>query len=375
MQDRVILVRVTARAGQGEAEPHRARRLHAVKGVLGLILLHDGPALAGTKIATHVAGTNLLIHRRLGQQVARNLFGGELVERLVGVKGVDDPLAVFPQAALGIDVVAVRIRVARRVEPVPRRVLAITRRGEQTVHDFFVSSGRLVSEEGIHFVRRRRQSREVLRHAADEGGLVRFRRGPELFLVQLREDERVNLVLRPLLVLNHGQRRTFRSFVSPVRLPGRAFGDPALEKIDLCGRKLFARLRRRHDFLGIARRDARHHLALLQVAGNNRVVAGLRGLERLVLHVQPQLALALVFVRPVAGEAVVREQRADVAVELDGLRRWLGCRRRDAALRPRQQRQRDQTRDSFRHHGVVFGNCGKLRATRAEIRRTFARPH
>ena len=97
----------------------------------------------------------------LGQQVAGQLLDRELVERQVAVEGVDDPVAPRPHAAQAVDVVAVRVGVAGRVEPGHGHPLAVARRLQQRVDALLVGVGRRVGEEGVDLGRRRRQAGQV----------------------------------------------------------------------------------------------------------------------------------------------------------------------------------------------------------------------
>ena len=69
---------------------------------------------------------------------------------------------------------------------------------------------------------------------------------------------------------------------------------------------------------GVLGRDPAVELAGLEVAGHDRAAAVAIGLGRRLL-IEPQVGLALAGVGPVALVAVVREDRPDVAVELDRL--------------------------------------------------------
>ena len=89
--------------------------------------------------------------------------------------------------------------------------------------------------------------------------------------------------------------------------------------------------RRRHLLVGVCVADAPDQLA----AGG---VAGLDDAHRLVAQVQPQIPFAVLLVGAVAGEAVVREDRAHVAVEVD-LRGLLGDQQRGRDLEEREQQQ------------------------------------
>src|SRR5262245_21849403 len=79
--------------------------------------------------------------RRTGrEQVARDLLAEELVVGLVGIEGVDDPVAVSP--GLGVDEVPLLARalgVPGDVQPVPAPPLAVLRRGEELIDDPFAS--------------------------------------------------------------------------------------------------------------------------------------------------------------------------------------------------------------------------------------------
>jgi hypothetical protein len=61
---------------------------------------------------------------------------------------------------------------------------------------------------------------------------------------------------------------------------------------------------------GIVARDAEDQLALVGIAGEERLLV-----QRRVAEVEAQVGLAVLLVRPVAEVAVLGEDRADVAVE------------------------------------------------------------
>ncbi len=95
-----------------------------------------------------------------------------------------------------------------------------------------------------------------------------------------------------------------------MRLVFRAFGDPTFQHLFLVGRQGFVRLRRRHHLVRIRRVDALDQFAFVWLAGNDGFL-----FHRDLAHVQPELGLALVLVRAVAGKAVVGQDRPDVVVE------------------------------------------------------------
>ena len=67
----------------------------------------------------------------------------------------------------------------------------------------------------------------------------------------------------------------------------------------------------------IGRKQPLHHFALFRVTGHDGRLAGLAALARRLERIQTELTLDLVLVGAVTGVARVREDRADVAIELN----------------------------------------------------------
>ena len=120
----------------------------------------------------------------IGQQVAGELLDGELVEGHVAIEGVDHPVAPAPHVTLAVGLVAVGVGVAGGVEPADGHAFAVAGRGEQAVDDFLVGVGRGVGEEGVDLGGGGRQTGEIERDAADEGGAAGFGGGREAFAFQ-----------------------------------------------------------------------------------------------------------------------------------------------------------------------------------------------
>ena len=72
-----------------------------------------------------------LIFGGVRQQVAGQLFDGELIESHSAVEGADDPVAVGPHGASGVIGVAGRVRIAGEVEPFAGPVFAVFRALQQ----------------------------------------------------------------------------------------------------------------------------------------------------------------------------------------------------------------------------------------------------
>ena len=77
-----------------------------------------------------------------------------------------------------------------------------------------------------------------------------------------------------------------------------------------------------HVQLGVVALDPEDELAFLGLAGRDRQAAALELRERPFPGIEPQAGLAGLVVGTMAGEAVVREDRPDVACEID--RAFLG---------------------------------------------------
>ena len=135
-----------------------------------------------------------------GQQVAGQLLDRELVERQIAVERADDPVAPRPHPAMAVDVVAVRVGVARGVEPGHGHALAVVRRLQQRVDALFVRVGRAVGEKGVDLGGRRRQARQVVGHAAQQRRLVGLGRRLQPFALQAREDEPIDRVPDPVVL-------------------------------------------------------------------------------------------------------------------------------------------------------------------------------
>ena len=124
------------------------------------------------------------VEARLLQQIAGDVFRDELVVGHVGVEGADDVIAVLVGVGDGVvELVAARLAVAHQVEPVPRPALAELRRRQQPIDHLLVGVRRLVLDEGVDLLRRRRQADQVEGHAAQQSALVGGRRrapGPSL---------------------------------------------------------------------------------------------------------------------------------------------------------------------------------------------------
>ena len=119
----------------------------------------------------------------VGQEIAGELPGDEVVDAQVAVERRDHPVAPRPHLAHAVVLVAVRVGVARDVEPVGGHALAVGRRRQQAIDDALVGVGGAVGEERVDLGRRRRQPGQIEGHAPQPGLARRLgRRLPALRL-------------------------------------------------------------------------------------------------------------------------------------------------------------------------------------------------
>ena len=95
------------------------------------------------------------------------------------------------------------------------------------------------------------------------------------------------------------------------------FGDPAFEGFLLRRAQGFVRVLGRHLLVFVVGEDAGDECAFVRLAKNDGEVAGLGGLQGILADMEAEAGFAVSFVGAVTVEAFVREDRADVAIELD----------------------------------------------------------
>ena len=162
--------------------------------------------------------------------------------------------------------------------------------------------------------------------------------------VQTGQNERIERVSGPAGVLDRGDRCRDRRQERPVRLPLGALLDPPLEQVDLLGRQRSAQRLGRHPLALVLGGDTRDQIAVLKIARHDGVASRLVRAEGSLLRVEPQPGLALPRVGAVAVEALVRQDRPDLKVEVD--LSCLASAPRSAAVAAQQQAPTGQGRDA-----------------------------
>ena len=212
LRERVVLVVVAPAAVEGLPHPHRGGGLHAVGDVFGEELLRDDAAFLVQHVVAMEARGDLLVEGGIRQQVARELLDGEPVEGHVRIERTHHPVAPRPQLAVAVHLVAVRVRVARRIQPGHRHVLPEGGLRQEVFHHVRI---RLRRGKPPLLLDRGRQSREIERHAPHQRGGVRAGRWLQPVPGQLRPDEFVDAVAslrlhrrheRPMRLIGGGRR-------------------------------------------------------------------------------------------------------------------------------------------------------------------------
>ena len=150
LRDRIELVIVAARAAERQPEERPRRWWRRDRHRLYAILLEVDAAFVVAGRVAMEAGGDQLIDSGIRQQVAGDLLDHELIERHVVVDRVDHPVAILPDIARRVDGVAVRVGIARQVEPVAAPAFAIMRRREQSVDNALVCIGRLSFRKSVN---------------------------------------------------------------------------------------------------------------------------------------------------------------------------------------------------------------------------------
>ena len=121
-----------------------------------------------------------IVEARLGQQVAGDLFDGELVKRHVGVECADNPVTVGPDRSWWIVGVAGAIGIPGQIEPAPGEMFAVAGMVEQLIHESLDGSWRGVSNESVNCLWTERQPGQVEGEPPGEGRPISLGAGREL---------------------------------------------------------------------------------------------------------------------------------------------------------------------------------------------------
>ena len=128
LADRIVLMVVAASAADREPHPHGGGRIDAIDGVFEQEFVDRNSFLRVVAVVAIEGGRDKLLVRRLGEQVACELFDRELIERHSAIERLDDPVAPPPHFSRAVVLISVGVGITGRLQPMPRHLLAITGR-------------------------------------------------------------------------------------------------------------------------------------------------------------------------------------------------------------------------------------------------------
>ena len=141
--------------------------------------------------------------------IARDLLDHEFVVRLVLVEGVDDIVPIAPGIRqIGIPFVAGGVGITGEVEPETRPTLTVARVGQEFVHELFISLGIWIIDERVHLGGRWRQTYYIEIESPDEGASGCCWREHEAVFLECCENEVVDPVGAPVVVLDNWGRES-----------------------------------------------------------------------------------------------------------------------------------------------------------------------
>ena len=159
---------VALSAAKGTAQPRGRYRPHALGTILREILFRLRSALARHHIQTVVTRRHELLRRRIRQQISRELLDRKLVETLIRIERVDHVVAIRKDALILVTVETDRVREARDIEPPHRHALAEMCRAQEAIDVLLIGVAKKIPPTRRQLFRRRRQTREIQRHAAQQ---------------------------------------------------------------------------------------------------------------------------------------------------------------------------------------------------------------
>ena len=149
---------------------------------------------------------------------------------------------------------------------------------------------------------------------------VRFRGRLEPFLIKACQKKAVNLVPDPARVTDSRQFGLDGNDIGPVLRIGGPLSNPLGQQVNFLSGEFLARVKRWHGIVRVATGDACDQLTVIRFARHDRSMS-VEIPGRALRRVDTQFGLSLGVVRAVALVALVRQDRPNVAIEVDLLRR------------------------------------------------------
>ena len=151
LRDGIVFVIVATAASHRQTKPYRRCCFNPVDdGFHAPFLGNNAPFSVDPMIAIE-AGRDLLIHRRIRQQIPRQLIDRKLIERLIPIERRDDPIAPSPHETLEIRLIPIAIRISRAIQPLHRHPFPIARRRQQSIDYFLIRIRGTIFHESFDF--------------------------------------------------------------------------------------------------------------------------------------------------------------------------------------------------------------------------------
>ena len=173
--ERIKLMVVTDCTTRRHPQPDLSECFRPVASIEHVVFFWDRAPFAGGDVAPVEARLNLLIERPVWQQVTRQLFDRELIERDVPIERGNHAFAIRPHFTEVVEMDPVSIRITGRVEPIPSAVFAPLPGLHQLVDQCFIGVGRLVVNERFHQFRGWRKTRQIKTQSSRQCPSVGFR--------------------------------------------------------------------------------------------------------------------------------------------------------------------------------------------------------
>ena len=178
------------------------------------------------------------------------------------------------------------------------------------------------------FGRRKWQASEVEGDASGERGGIGGGCGSEAVVEEASEDQLVEGILGPACLFLgelRGKRRLrfFEFGERPMAFPFGARLHPLLEKGDLLGLEGFIGFGGRHEFIAVGGMEAGGDFAPFPIPGDDGDGTAFAFAESACGGIEAEIGFPMFFIGPVAGEAMIGEDGADIAIK----RGWGGVER------------------------------------------------
>ena len=314
----------------GESHPDVHRRVDAIfHGRHAELFVVGSPLRVRHRVAIEGGGHELLV-RRPGQQVARQLLDRKLVERRVRVERVDHPIAIEPDRPQRVGGVTGRVGIAGQVEPGTCAPLTERRVGQHSIDETFVGAGIRVADELLDLGRSRRQAAQIETESPNQRVGIGWWRWGQTGRLQLHANKEIDGVGRPFRPSGDcSQSRQLRAhglLEGPVPGVAGSLTNPLCENSPLIVGERAVGVGGGHPLVGVRGRDAANEFAPVRVAGDDGRFSVRQRFDGVAPQIESQAAFAVLFVRPVAGEAVFRQDGPHIAVEVDRPGRRLSSR-------------------------------------------------